>query len=272
MLKRLTGVLEYRDFIDEINSDPDFSDPMLGTEEQMKSNLLDVPDRPGYQVFGIYENREMTGLFAFLILEEETYLEMLAGLSRSREAWAEMLSYLKEKYKGYRADFVFNPGNYLLSGLLRDEKAEFDAEQQKMVLERERSHENCRQIELYSPKYREQYIAMHSEEGYWTAEKVIEARDRFRIFLAIENHAAVGYLDITYSYEENEPYDIFVKEEYRGRGYGKAMLARAIELNRPRGMMVLAETENTAAVALYESLGFTRVPDGNSITACLLLS
>lgn len=196
---------------------------------------------------------------------------MLVGLSRSREAYAEMLSYLKENYKGYQADFVYNPGNTLLSGLLRDEKAELDAEQQKMVLEREIRHESCHQIELYSSKYRKQYISMHSEEGYWTADKVIEARDRFRILLAIENDEVVGYLDITYKYDENEPYDIFVKEQYRGRGYGKAMLARAIELNKPKGMMVLTETDNIAAIALFESLGFRRRPGGNSITAWFML-
>ena len=100
---------------------------------------------------------------------------------------------------------------------------------------------------------------------------MIEARDRFRILLAIENDEAVGYLDITYKYDENELYDILVKEQYRGRGYGKAMLARAIELNRPKGMMVLTETDNIAAIALFESLGFRRRPGGNSITAWFML-
>lgn len=56
------------------------------------------------------------------------------------------------------------------------------------------------------------------------------------------------------------------------RGYGKAMLARAIELNRPNGMTVLIETGNTAAAALYESLGFDRVDGGNSVTAHVILS
>ena len=73
MLKKLTSVLEYMDFINEINSDPDFSDPMLGTGEQMRSNLLDAPDKPADHIWGIYENGEMTGLFVFLVLEEENY-------------------------------------------------------------------------------------------------------------------------------------------------------------------------------------------------------
>lgn len=271
MLKQLTSVMEYMDFIQEINGDPDFCDPMLRSAGQLRSNLLEAPGKPANQVFGVYENGVLTGLFVFLVLEEEAYLEMLAGLSRSRRAYGEMLAFLKEKYKGFEADFVYNPGNLLLSELLREEGAEFYAEQQKMVLKREVSHESPHQVELYSPQYRESYISMHSEDGYWTAEKVIEAQDRFRILLAVEKEAA-GYLDVTRRYDENEPYDIFVKEEFRRKGYGKAMLARAIELNRPNGMAVLVETGNTAAIALYESLGFDKVDGGNSVTSHVILS
>lgn len=271
MLKRLTSVTEQMDFINEINEDPDFCDPMLCSMEQMRCNLLEAPDKPANQVWGVYQNEEMTGLFVFLVEEEEAYIEMLVGLSRSRKAYGEMLSFLKEKYKGYQADFVYNPGNTLLSGLLNGERAEFYAEQQKMVLKREVSHESRHKIELYSPVYRDQYISMHSNDGYWTADKVIEAQDRFRIILAIEKEEVAGYIDITHKYDENEPYDIFVKEKYRGKGYGKAMLARAIELNRPKDMMLLVEADNTAAIALSESLGFVRVPGGNSITAHVLL-
>lgn len=267
MLKILTSVTEYLDFVGEINSDPDFSDPMLDSQEEIQCNLLDAPGKPTNQILGMFEGEMIVGLFVFLVLKEESYLEMLVGLSRSRQAYQEMLSFLKDTYRGYQVDFVYNPGNHLLHTLLLSEKTEFEAEQQKMVLKREVPFQSSRQIELYSPKYREQYIALHDADGYWTAEKVIEASDRFRILLALEEDTVVGYMDITYKYEENEPFDLFVKEEYRGRGYGKAMLARAIELNRPKGLMLLVDTDNTAAIALYQSLGFDRFPGGNNITA-----
>ncbi len=206
-----------------------------------------------------------------------------------------MLSFLKETYKGWQADFVYNPGNRLLHSLLADERARFEAEQQKMVLEREVSGQishkielggeipsqdglqiesegqipgqGGRQIELYSPKYREQYTAIHSRDGYWTADKVIDAPDRFRILLALEQDRVVGYMDVTHKYEENEPYDLFVAEAYRRKGYGRAMLSRAIELNRPKAMMLLVDTDNTAAISLYESLGFVNAVGENNMTA-----
>ncbi|MBO7221487.1 MAG: GNAT family N-acetyltransferase, partial [Clostridia bacterium] len=111
----------------------------------------------------------------------------------------------------------------------------------------------------------------HSIDTYWTADKVIAATDIFRVILAIEKDDVVGYLDITHKYDENEPYDILVKPEYRRKGYGKAMLAKAIELNKPNGMMLLVDVDNVGAIALYESLGFEKVLGENSITAYLSL-
>ena len=272
MVKVLTSVAEYMDFANEINRDPDFSDPMLISEEQMRNHLLNAPTRQDCQVLGVFDGAEMTGLFVFLTLEDESFLEMLVGLSRSLTAYEEMLAYLKEHHQGWRADFVFNPHNRLLHGLLEQERAEFDPEVQKMVLKRDVPYESGHQIELYSEKYREGYRAIHDDDDgrYWTADKVIAAPERFRIILAIEQGEVVGYIDITHKYEENEPYDVYVKEEHRRKGYARAMLARAIELNRPKGLMLLVELDNTAAIALYESMGFDKVEGGN-ITAHVLL-
>lgn len=272
MLKRLTSASEYMDFVNEINSDPNFSDPNLTRKEQIQHNLLDAPNKPSHQIWGIFEEEEIIGLFAFLVLEDESYIEMLVGLSRTSKAYDEMMSFLKEEYKGYQADFVYNPNNHLLHQLLRDEKAEFDTEQQKMTLKREVSHQSSHQIELYSPQYKEQYLSIHRNDGYWTAEKILDASDRFRVILAVENNnEVVGYIDVTHKYDENEPFDVFVKEEYRKKGYGKAMLARAIALNRPKDMMLLVDVDNTAAIALYESMGFIKSAGENSITAHTLL-
>lgn len=271
MLKMLTSVKEYMNFINEINSDPNFGDPMLRTQEQIKGNLLDAPQKPNHQVWGIFDGEEMAGLFVFLILEEESYLEMIVGLSRNQKAYEEVLSFLKRTYSGCQVDFVYNPGNYLLHRLLQNEKSEFETEQLKMVLKKDVSHKSDHQIELYSPKYKEQYIAIHQNDGYWTAEKVIDALDRFRIILAIEDEKVVGYMDITHKFEENEPYDIFVKKECRRKGYGKAMLARAIELNKPKSMMLLTDIDDMAAIALYESMGFCKAAGENNITAHVML-
>lgn len=173
----------------------------------------------------------------FLILEEEAYIEMLVGLQKK----------------------------------LSEVNASFEIEQHKMILVNNIEYKHTKEIILYHPQYKEQYIAMHSKDVYWTAEKVMNALDRFRIILAIENNEVVGYIDITYQYDENEPYDIFVKVEYRGKGYEKAMLAKAIELNKPKGMMLLVDADKFSESAMYESLGFVKSEKENSITAHVAL-
>ena len=220
------------------------------------------PGKPeGYQIY--YINKEETAVVREPYEPEGQTTEELLD---------ELLACLKADYPGYEADFVFNPRNNLLHTLLLAEKAEFDPEQQKMVLKRAVPCQSSRRAALYSAPYREQYIAIHRDEGrYWTAEKVLAAPGRFRVLLAIEDGQVVGYTDVTCAQDENEFYDVFVKKEFRRKGYGKAVLARAIECNGPGGMMALVDAGDAASVGLYEALGFLPSAGENSITARVLL-
>lgn len=267
MLKILSDTTPYIDFADEIARDPDFCQPIYTSPEEWRASLLEAPHKSNNLVLGCFEGETPLGLFIFLVEEGESYLELLTGLSRSGQAYGELLDYLKNRYPGWQADFVYNPGNHLLHRQLQAAHAAFDPEQQKMVLTKDVPYHGPRQAELYSPQYRDQYLAIHQNHLYWTAEKVLGAPQQFRTVLAIEQGQVVGYIDITHCYEENEPYDVFVKEEFRRRGYARAMLARAIQLNRPKKMMLLVDVNNTASIPLYESMGFEKVPGQNNITA-----
>jgi ribosomal protein S18 acetylase RimI-like enzyme len=60
--------------------------------------------------------------------------------------------------------------------------------------------------------------------------------------------------------------DAFVREQYRGRGYGRRLIQAAIERASSRGcgrIQLEANQNNTIAVKLYESLGFesSHLPD-----------
>lgn len=268
MIRIIKSFEECRGFVSGFQGASDFSDPMLSNEEQLQSNLIRAIEKPKkHCVLEIYRKGLMMGLFVFLVIREERYLEMLVGLSRDREAYLETFRYLEQNYPGYNADFVFNPVNFLLKELLESKGARFETEQQKMVSEAPAPEVDTTGVELYSQKYAESYFAIHNRDTYWTGEKVAAAPDRFRIFLAIQDGQVIGYLDVTHCFEENEPYDLFVLKEYRRMGYGRKLLAKALEGNRPKGMMVLTEVDNKAAIDLYESMGFRKAENQNSLTA-----
>lgn len=267
MIQIITDIEPYLYFVHEINRDPDFSEPMLATEEEYEANLLRAPSKPNNQVLGVFEDGAIIGLFVFLIINDEKYIEMIVGLSREKKAYQEMAEYLESYYPSYKADFVFNPDNHLLTELLQQKEAVFEIPQQKMVLKSIPEVIDTDGIEPLSEKYLSQYIALHDNEYYWTGEKVAAAKDKFRVLLAVENETVVGYIDVTHCYEENEPYDIMVKEDHRRRGWGRKLLAEAIEMNKPRGMMLLVAEDNTPAIRLYESMGFDIAVGQSSITA-----
>lgn len=259
MIQMIKTYEECRAFAAGFQGDPNFSDPMLSSEEQLQSNLIRPignPDR--YCVFGVYHEETLIGLFAFLVIRDEQYAEMLAGLSHEKSAYLEALQYLKQHFPGYGVDFVFNPGNCLLREQLHLRKADFEPEQQKMVLEAPAPDMDTTGIVPLSDQYAEQYCAIHNKDMYWTGEKVMQAQDRFHTFLAIRDGTVIGYIDVTCTFKENEPFDLLVLEEYRRMGYGRKLLAKALEANAPNAMSVLVDADNAPAIRLYASMGFAK--------------
>ena len=271
MIKKLNSLNEYLNFAIEINSNPNFSNPMFKNEKELCNYLLEAIDKPNNHLYGVFEHEKIIGLFVFLVLKEESYLEMLVGLACVEQAYFEMFAFLKENYSEFQSDFVYNPHNMLLHEKLLNINAKFYTPQHKMVLKQVNSYPSNRRVEEYSPKYEKQYIAVHSKDGYWTAEKMLTALDRFRIILALDEETVVGYIDVTCNHQENEPFDVFVKKEYRRMGYARAMLAKAIELNHPKGMELHVDMDNVAAIALYKSMGFVIQEGADSITGHVLL-
>ena len=99
---------------------------------------------------------------------------------------------------------------------------------------------------------------------FWTGEKTAADPEFFRIFVAVENGRVVGYLDVTWPKEKNYIFDILVEKDSRCRGWGRKLLARAIEMNRPGGMALDVNVDNAPARHLYEAMGFTRM-EGKSM-------
>jgi len=257
---------KYAAFARKINADKDYSQPLLDSnliEEKLDRAIHNTDDR----VLAVIENGDITGLFVLLVIDDEKYVEITMGLSKSKEAYAELFDYLSQYFNGYQIDFSFNPCNEILRNILKEKSAVFRVEQQKMVLKRIPETTDMSGVESIDDQYTEGYLAIHDTSNYWTGERVLEDPDRFHVLVAVEEHKVVGYLDLTKNYDENEPYDVFVKEECRRKGYGKKLLAKAIELNKPKGMSLMVNVDNVPAIRLYTSMGFEEVEGQNCIYA-----
>ena len=267
MVKIIENLTEYDSFINSFSSDPDFSDPHLSAKMKAGGELKDFLSDPCNHCFGVVNSAGVCGLFVFLLIPEEKYAEMLVGLTRDPDAAEEMLAYLETNYAGYAADFVMNPRHHILRGSLAKRGADLEPEQQRMEYTHKATECGLEGIEYLSSEYVDQYLDMHAEDVYWTGERVIEAADRFKTLIALENGIVAGYLDVTYCYDVNEPFDLFVKPEYRRKGYARKLLTKALLDNEPKDMMLLVDVGNLPAIKLYESTGFVKKENGNMLAA-----
>lgn len=256
---------DYIEFVDSFDPLDEFIDPHIINLND-KNNLLNER-RPTRHSFVAFDNDKVIGVFILLILPEESYIEMLLGLSKDKKAYDELFEYLEKNYKNYTCDFVFNSKNYLLKNKLMNYDTSFEIEQMKMTYDHRKIDISFDDIIPLEEKYYMEYESMHIKDTYWTADKVIKAKDRFSVYIALKDDMVIGYIDVTNCFLENEPYDLLVKEEYRNQGYGKKLLAKALYENKDRDMMLLVEVDNISAIKLYEGCGFRKEKCPNYLTA-----
>ena len=268
MLEEITSLDRCKAFINEVCSDTNYVDPHYLYDS---NNLYGAFEKKDQHVYANINDGNIDGIFVLLILPNEKYIEMIIGLSKSEHAYNDLFKYLQKDYKGYRCDFVINPKNILLKNILTSKNAIFENEQQRMIARQASQKEYSLNIQLYSDKWKRSYVDMHVKETYWTAEKVLSALDRFRVFLAIHQEQLVGYLDVTYAYKQNEPYSLIILPEYQNLGYEQALLSKAIQMNGTNTMMTLVDVNAKEEIKIYEEAGFDVIKGQNSIFATITI-
>ncbi|MBR5960887.1 MAG: hypothetical protein IKZ98_07795 [Clostridia bacterium] len=269
-IEKIRDLEPWMDFIKEVSSNPELLSPCIGTPYYFERNLLMAVNRPGQNVIGVFQDDEPAGIFVFIVDPEERNVEMKVDVCRSAAAYETVLEYMQEEYAGYQADFVFNPANRLLKELLERKGAEFDPVQAKMMFSGHCPAIDTDGVELLSAPYREQYFALHRRDVYWTGEKVAEA-EKFRVLIGVEGGCVAAYVDVTCKMGENEIYNLQVKDPAREEEWSRKLLAKALEMNRPNAMMTLVNAEDAAELALYESVGFEKVPGQVFVTVTWIL-
>ncbi len=74
-----------------------------------------------------------------------------------------------------------------------------------------------------------------------------------------ENDKYVGFLIYQLLYEAAEIIDIFVLDEYRNKGIGKALINKMLENKQIEKVTLEVKKDNKNAIMLYNSLGFKPV-------------
>ncbi|MBO5530787.1 MAG: GNAT family N-acetyltransferase [Bacilli bacterium] len=74
-----------------------------------------------------------------------------------------------------------------------------------------------------------------------------------------ENDKYVGFLIYQLLYEACEIIDIFVLDEYRNKGIGKALINKMLENKQIEKVTLEVKKDNKKAIMLYNSLGFKPV-------------
>lgn len=163
---------EYEGFISELSKHPQYSDPHFTYD---KNNLYCSLKSKDKHAFVVLENGITKGLFVFIILLDDRYVEMLIGFTKVEEAFTEMLEYMENNYRGYRMDFVFNPLNTAIFGSLKLNGAIFEPEQMKMIQGGNVPNVSTNDIEQLSDKWMKQYFDLHNIDTYWTGERIVSA-------------------------------------------------------------------------------------------------
>jgi ribosomal protein S18 acetylase RimI-like enzyme len=101
-------------------------------------------------------------------------------------------------------------------------------------------------------------FGMADDEVDWYPVHVLENLAR-RYYLATLSNVVIGKLDVSFGGQSAFIYGFAVLPEYRGRGYGRQILARTIQELLVQGRERIAlevATENRNALSLYQSCGF----------------
>jgi L-amino acid N-acyltransferase YncA len=109
------------------------------------------------------------------------------------------------------------------------------------------------ETELRTPEERAAWLAAKSPRH-----PVIVAEDNGRII----GWGSLNQFNPREAYRHVVDFSIYVERAYRGRGVGRVMLARLIELAREHGyhkMVLSAFPSNSGGMALYERMGFRTV-------------
>lgn len=157
-------------------------------------------------ILGGFQGDRLASAFAFIIDSENRYYEAVWTLTEDTDAVAKAAHYLKENYPNFAGDWVINPQNTAVITALESLDAENYDTSRGYLMDEPTESAALDNILPLEEKYHAEYIALHSKDVYWTAERVIGS-ERFATWVALEDGHVAGYIDLFRDPDMSEVYD-----------------------------------------------------------------
>ena len=215
-------------------------------------------------ILGHYRGDELTGAIVFIIDADSRYYEAVWVLTEDAEAVREAVQYLKDNHPDFSGDWVMNPRNTVALNALKELGAEVVESLEGYIFDGVVKFDADEGIIPLDEKHYAEYIAMHSKDVYWTAEKVI-ASEKFATWLAVENGLVVGYIDIFLDQNLSEIYDWQAPNDVTKSALVRAAISGA-------GSQVMMMLEGDSEADILKDIGFKRIPRRDNITLSLDLN
>lgn len=222
-------------------------------------------DHPHDRLLIFEENNQMCGVLALLVDPQEKYLEAIGGVFAERNyhrVARAFFEYIARSFSGYSMHAAYPEENEQAVKFMESLGAELEDFDYEMRLQKgefqicSRYNDVVQLTERYFESFVEFHDARHPDV-FWAGEKLLDAKDKFRIHIVTENEEVIG--SVVTSRQTEEIYFISVAKHKQGLGYEKALLLQAVQdafENGGEELLAMVERGNLSEINLFKKLGF----------------
>lgn len=206
----------------------------------------------------VSKEKEINGVFIFLIDYNEKYIEIMEALSDEKEVIAELIQNLISKYKGFLIDIVLNCSNVEAVKVVM-ETAKLDKKQvvYKKLLKESVKNDDF-DVALLDSKYISKYKKIHVDENcFWTADRIINNLDKFNVYLLKKQNSIIGYSDVYVNKKFCEIYSFEISEEYKNISNGKKFLGKICSNFKNKELQIIIDYDDAFLVELLNYFNFS---------------
>lgn len=214
------------------------------------------------------DGNDILGVLALLVEPEDMYIEFVGGIfaeNSYKDVSEEFFKYIRGKYKGYHLDAAYPEENVQAIEFMESVGAELMGYDYEYRIKKDdfKSLHKADDVIYIDEKYYKDFIKHHNTmnpDAYWTGEKLIDALDRFDIFIALEDGMVIGSI-VTSKFNKKADEIYFLSAEKENIHLKKTLLNKGISYAFSNGtyeLMLMIGRYDTKMIDVCEELGFKK--------------